>query len=92
MDALSGTIANETFIIILNFEEMKKHYILIFLLIFLSLDMLSSQVYKTVYVAVPGTLVDINDLYTVTHLTVTGTLDKRDFETLNTLDLVSLDL
>lgn len=71
---------------------MKKHYILIFLLIFLSLDMLSSQVYKTVYVAVPGTLVDINDLYTVTHLTVTGTLDKRDFETLNTLDLVSLDL
>jgi hypothetical protein len=62
---------------------MKKHILI--LVFVLSVFYLNGQDYKTIQVDTPGTL---NDLLTseektsVTHLTVTGTIDSTDFITM----------
>ena len=72
---------------------MKKLYTTLLLALFLHTAV--AQVTQTANVIIPGTLSTIASEYlnTVTNLTVTGTIDERDFETMNKMTALSvLDL
>ncbi|MBN2814578.1 MAG: leucine-rich repeat protein [Bacteroidales bacterium] len=72
---------------------MKKYLILPAMAILFILP-LSGQVYRTVNIVVPGTLTDSLDAMekaTITHLTVTGTIDSMDFTTMrNSMSVLSV--
>jgi hypothetical protein len=66
---------------------MKKAFLITIVMFFLSLTCVHSQVYKTVRVDTPGmldTLLSALELATVTDLTLTGTINLDDYNTMKT--------
>jgi hypothetical protein len=61
---------------------MKKDYLIILFALFVCVLPLKAQVYKTINIAIPGTLktlLSTDELKAVTDLTLTGVIDQRDF-------------